>query len=67
MFSHFPSSLLPSSTPPAPPSSLPLPGTRSWLHSLTFVPSGLPDLDSLLSGGLYLHSLLTVAEDESGY
>ena len=65
-FSLLPSSLLPSSTPPTPPPSVVLPGTRSWLHSLTFVPSGLADLDSLLSGGLYLHSLVTVAEDESG-
>ena len=67
MFSSLPSSLLPSSTPPVPPRTVPLPGTRSWLHSLTFVPSGVTDLDSLLSGGLYLHSLLTIAEDESGH
>jgi hypothetical protein len=59
-------SLVPDPLPPAPFSPLPLAGTRSWLHGLSFVSSGSVDLDSALGGGFLLHSLAALEEAEGG-
>ena len=64
------SSSTPSTTPPPStpsPPALPLPGTRAWLNSLTFVSSGVVDLDHLLGGGLFLHTLTSITEDAANH
>ena len=57
------SSPLPLVTFPSPPPvpSTSLPGTRAWLHGLSFLSTGLVDLDLVLGGGYLLHSLVALS------
>lgn len=47
--------------------SLPILGCRSWLHSLSYASSGCVDLDSLCSGGLFVHSVVCLIEDDQSF